>query len=397
MFERFKEYVKYGAGRPPGTMWAMERAFFEYMYRYPDRNEYAYIRLALQARYPERADIPAITERCSGLDDAIVAAVELDFGREAAILFRPALQSFPPCSHCGQFRALSSKDSFCYGCRTYGRMLVCRVCRLYWDREASFCQKCGSELSPTFARADRATIHVADAAAPAPYREKHLGIATNSCTVLPPRFDFSQEELAAFGTTFFLVGRWRDLVETEKEAADWVLGITRNVTQQTSSDRDAVQSLFFPLQMLLMARRSSDFCSVQNEPAFSTSGHRNFRRLHHAFRRAGESGFADQWRRIFPGEGELSVPQNQIISYRGGSGDSKDTAILLSTSEPPLMVSAEHWYLSYQFGRQNQQWSKAMQALLRRDQNGKMYDVIEIDLTDGARKSVYFDISSLPY
>lgn len=46
MFEWAKEYLKFGAARPPGTVWMMERTYFELRHKYPGKDEYAYLRLA---------------------------------------------------------------------------------------------------------------------------------------------------------------------------------------------------------------------------------------------------------------------------------------------------------------------------------------------------------------
>jgi hypothetical protein len=56
MFERAKQYLKFGAARPPGTVWAMERAYFEFRHKYPGKEEYAYLRLVLQSRYPDKSN-----------------------------------------------------------------------------------------------------------------------------------------------------------------------------------------------------------------------------------------------------------------------------------------------------------------------------------------------------
>ena len=248
------------------------------------------------------------------------------------------------------------------------------------------------------ARVNSATGETTDSSSAESHSGNEVRVTTNLNTRLAPRFDFSEKDIQRFGTTFLLVGRWQGFVITEKQAADWTLGFARAATRKTSDDKVAVQYMFAPLQSLLMARRSTDFCSIQEEPAFSRSGQENFLRLCDAFRREGDVGFYEQWRRIFGGEMDVDIPKYPIISYVGGPGDSKDTAVLLSASDPQLMILAEYWYLAYHFGRKNEQWSLVRQALLPRALNeGRMYDLIEIDLTDGGRRSVYFDISALPY
>lgn len=101
---------------------AMERSYFEYKRRYPDKAEMAYLFLALRARYIEKPEdqIWGIVRRCANLDDAIVEAARVDVSDEAAEQIRSRLQAVPMCTSCGKFRALSSQDSLCYGCRNYG-------------------------------------------------------------------------------------------------------------------------------------------------------------------------------------------------------------------------------------------------------------------------------------
>jgi len=149
MLGRAKEYLKFGVGRPPGTIWFMEKAYFDLRRNYPGRQEYAYLRLALQSRYPDKTDeqIQQLTSDCSNLDDAIVKAVALDFGHPVAVRVRmDVLWNLPFCSRCGKYRSLSMADPLCYGCRNYPGFAACVRCHLYWDDYPVFCQVCGGKL-----------------------------------------------------------------------------------------------------------------------------------------------------------------------------------------------------------------------------------------------------------
>lgn len=149
MLRRLVEYLTFGAGRPTGTMWAVEKSYFEHRFRFPRRMEMAYLFWALRARYPEKAEdqVWAMVRRCTHLDDAIVEAVRADFGAEVAEKFQVALATFPMCSKCGKYRALSIRDALCYGCRKYGDVSFCHHCRLYWTKHEKHCPKCGRTLS----------------------------------------------------------------------------------------------------------------------------------------------------------------------------------------------------------------------------------------------------------
>ncbi len=54
-------------------------------------------------------------------------------------------------------------------------------------------------------------------------------------------------------------------------------------------------------------------------------------------------------------------------------------------------ISAEYQFLEKEFGRQNVDWKLQRQSVLH--QKGKVYDRMEIELQDGSRKTVFFDIS----
>jgi Tfp pilus assembly protein PilF len=149
MLKGLWEYLKYGVGRPPGTMWSVEKSYFEHRFRFPRRMEMAYLFYALRARYPEKPEdqVWAMVRRCTDLDDAIVEAVRVDFGAEVGEKFSVALTAFPRCSKCRKYRALSTRDTLCYGCRKYGHVYFCHDCRLYWTKGQKHCPKCGRELS----------------------------------------------------------------------------------------------------------------------------------------------------------------------------------------------------------------------------------------------------------
>jgi len=124
---------KLGAGRPLGTIWSMEKAYFDLRHRYPGREDHAYLRLALQSRYPEKGDtfIEKLLSDSQSLDDAIFQAIGVDFGSHVGLqIAMNALWRFPPCSRCGKYRALSTTDDLCYGCRKYPYFRACNLQQL---------------------------------------------------------------------------------------------------------------------------------------------------------------------------------------------------------------------------------------------------------------------------
>jgi hypothetical protein len=79
------------------------------------------------------------------------------------------------------------------------------------------------------------------------------------------------------------------------------------------------------------------------------------------------------------------------IIYAGGSGDSREEAIVIKNAENHRDgLDAEYLYLQERFGERNIHGKLVMQALLKGE---KPIDWLLIELTDGTKKSIYFDTS----
>jgi hypothetical protein len=85
-------------------------------------------------------------------------------------------------------------------------------------------------------------------------------------------------------------------------------------------------------------------------------------------------------------------PAKPKISIKGGPGDTPETAfVILGAPNSRVGISAEYYALEKKFGRQNAEWKLKRQSVL--NEKGKVYDRMEIELKDGAKKTVFFDIT----
>jgi len=79
------------------------------------------------------------------------------------------------------------------------------------------------------------------------------------------------------------------------------------------------------------------------------------------------------------------------IKFAGGSGDSREDAIVIQNAENHRAgVDAEYLYLQKRFGERDSQWRFVMQALLKGE---KPVDRLTVELADGTQKDIYFDVS----
>lgn len=157
-----------------------------------------------------------------------------------------------------------------------------------------------------------------------------------------------------------------------------------------------------------MAQKCGDFLTIQQEPAFSRAGKSNFADLYdaYAFGSGAEAGFHQVWTRIQSGFGRSPEESEDVVTFSGSSGLTKETAVRIDPvpdrilahrreAEPILM--GEYWYLAYNYGRMGIDWVRESQILLKRDETGKMYDCLDVRFKDGGLRQIYFDMSHLPY
>ena len=85
-------------------------------------------------------------------------------------------------------------------------------------------------------------------------------------------------------------------------------------------------------------------------------------------------------------------PAKIKITFKGGPGDTTATAVVI-TGAPNTRVGidAEYYFLQKKFGQRNVDWKLKRQSVLH-DQ-GKVFDRMDLELKDGSKKAVFFDIS----
>lgn len=83
--------------------------------------------------------------------------------------------------------------------------------------------------------------------------------------------------------------------------------------------------------------------------------------------------------------------KKNLISIKGGPGDSKKSAVVIQAPDNIAGVMAEYEYLENQYGVRDVDWKLFMQSLIKG--NGRSYDLLTIELKDGSTKSFYFDVT----
>jgi len=91
-------------------------------------------------------------------------------------------------------------------------------------------------------------------------------------------------------------------------------------------------------------------------------------------------------------EGSAQVSPEVRIIFEGGPGDAMDNAIVIKGAPNNQQgIDAEYYYLEKKFGRFKVDWKLNKQRLLHK--GNKKFDLMQIELKDGTRKDIYFDIT----
>jgi hypothetical protein len=77
--------------------------------------------------------------------------------------------------------------------------------------------------------------------------------------------------------------------------------------------------------------------------------------------------------------------------YSGGNGESLETAIIIGAKSTSTGVPAEYDYIIGKHGPANVRWKLISQRL--RESAGRDYDILNIELDNGEKRSYYFDIT----
>lgn len=81
------------------------------------------------------------------------------------------------------------------------------------------------------------------------------------------------------------------------------------------------------------------------------------------------------------------------VRYGGGTGDTYEDAVVIKGAENQKQgVEAEYAFISEKHGKRGNDWEVVAQSLMK--ENGKAYDMIEIELRpQGGKRYYYFDLT----
>jgi tetratricopeptide (TPR) repeat protein len=81
------------------------------------------------------------------------------------------------------------------------------------------------------------------------------------------------------------------------------------------------------------------------------------------------------------------------VTFRAGPGDTIETAVIINGAPTSSIgVNAEYQYLAKLFGARGIDWETKGQGLVRK--GDRAYDKMEVVLSDGSERVVFFDITS---
>ena len=200
-----------------------------------------------------------------------------------------------------------------------------------------------------------------------------------------PHSKFTDAELYLVTATYFAAGDCEPLTEVEGKKS--LLKFIRNLKE---SGFGYIRSVFIQAQNTTMALGEKSFTEMQKLPPFSHFGLMNMVALQDAWLKNGDEGFEAEWQRIFTPGWQAGVIPNRIIKLEGGPGDCEDTAFRVHAPDVETRICAEYWYLHHTYGRRDVDWKYRSQHLTPRDEQGREFDVITVELPGGEIAPTFF-------
>lgn len=154
---------------------------------------------------------------------------------------------------------------------------------------------------------------------------------------------------------------------------------------------DFVHYMYRTVQNSMLARQGYSFETLQRLPAFSDFGRTNLIQLLKFRQEKGTDAFENGFRRMFREGWQQKKPEQEIIEIISGDGASIETPVKFSTDEMQKRIAAEYWFITYNYGKENEDWQRGVHYSVVQPKTYKMISNWSIILGDGKNINVYFD------
>lgn len=161
------------------------------------------------------------------------------------------------------------------------------------------------------------------------------------------------------------------------------------------NSEDFLEDIYIRVQSSLMSKRLNTFKIIQFQPPFHDFGKQNFKDLLTSWEKGGETAMERKFEEIFSSGWEKRKSSREVVKVIYGDGATEETAIKFSSSNVKKRVNAESWFINYQYGKENVDWKKERNFMAQSPNSEKLHNIWDIKLTDGKRKTFYFNASTM--
>jgi hypothetical protein len=155
-----------------------------------------------------------------------------------------------------------------------------------------------------------------------------------------------------------------------------------------------VNYIFRAVQNSMLAYQDHPFETLQHFPPFSEFGKKNMIQLLKFRQEKGVEAFENGFKRMFRDGWEEKKPEQEIIRILSGDGKMIETPVKFSTDEIQKRITAEYWFITYNYGKEREDWERGVHFSTIEPKTHKMISNWNITLNDGKSIEVYFDANS---
>lgn len=206
-------------------------------------------------------------------------------------------------------------------------------------------------------------------------------------------YNLTNHETMFYTAQCIVNGNWHLFNEDRKLAFNKLKLFCSYISLRSFNSKAFLEDIYLKTQISLMSKRLNTFKVIQFQPSFNDFGRQNFEDLLTDWEGNGDTALAKKFEEIFSDGWEKRKSSREVVKVIYGDGATEETAIKLSSSNVKKRINAENWFINYQYGKENEGWKRERNFMGQSSNNGKIYNVWDIKLSGGKRKSIYFNAS----
>jgi len=204
-------------------------------------------------------------------------------------------------------------------------------------------------------------------------------------------YNFTNQEMMFYAAQCIANGNWHLFKEDRNLVLQKLKMFCGYINLNAFNLNKFIVDSYQQVQNSMMSTREQSFEIIQFQPPFKDFGKQNLKDLLTGWVEKGEGGLEMKFAEIFSYGWETRKPPREIVKVICGDSTTEEMAVRFSGRSIERRVSAEQWFINYNFGKEGAVWKREKNFTGQSANGEKKLSIWNIRLSDGTRKTLFFD------